>query len=160
MKKFFPWVLVLAAAIFAGRKLYFRFIAVPELPVQTAILTDGSGAQYDLRTDKHPYILISYVQSWCGDCIREIPSMIQLQKEAGTDRIQIVLISDESKEKIDLIEKRFDGAITVYQSEKPMADMDIHVYPTTFLLGPDRKILMVKKEGFDWNGREVKALVH
>jgi hypothetical protein len=57
------------------------------------------------------------------------------------------------------VEKRFDGAIMVYQSDKPMGDMNIHVFPTTILLGPDRKPLLVKKEGFDWNGEEVKALV-
>jgi len=159
MKKFFPWVLFLAAALFAGRMLYIRFIAVPDLPVQSTVLTDRRGAKYDLRTDDHPFILISYVQSWCGDCIREIPAMIQLQKEIGTEKIQLILISDEPSEKIHLIEKKFDGAIKVHQSDKAMSDIDIHVFPTTFLLGPDRKILLVKKEGFDWNGEEVKALV-
>lgn len=159
MKKYFPWLLVLAALLFAGRKLYVRFIAIPDLPVQTTVLTDRSGTQYDLRTDKHPYILISYVQSWCRDCIREIPSMLQLQKEIGKDKIQVVLISDEPKEKIDQIEKRFDGAITVFKSDKSMNDMDIHVFPTTFLMGSDRKILLVKKEGFDWNGVGVRALI-
>jgi peroxiredoxin len=159
MKKYLKWVFVFGAVLFAIRNLYVRFIAVPDLPVETTVLTDGSGAQFDLRTDNHPYILISYVQSWCGDCIREIPSMMQLQKDIGTDKIQVVLISDEPNEKIKQIEKRFNGAITVYQSAKSMSDMNIHVFPTTFLIDSDRKILLVKKEGFDWNGEEVKALV-
>ena len=160
MKNFFPRLLVFAVILFAASKVYFRFIAVPELPVQTTKLINGSGVQYDLQKDDHPYILISYVQSWCGDCIREIPSMVQLQKETGIDKIQLVLISDEPREKIMRIEKRFDGAITVYQSGSSMDEMNIHVFPTTVLLDPDRKILLVKKEGFDWNGEEVKALVH
>ena len=160
MKKLFQWVVVAAVILLISQKIYHRFIANPELPVETTVLTNGTGAQYDLRKDTHPYILISYVQSWCGDCIREIPSMVELQKEIGTGKIQLVLISDEPREKIMRIEKRFDGAISVYQSAKPMSDMNIHVFPTTILLGPDRTILMVKKEGFDWNGEEVKALMH
>jgi len=159
MKKLFQWAFVAAVILLVAQKIYHRFIADPELPVETTILTNGSGTQYDLRKDAHPYILISYIQSWCGDCISEIPSMVQLQKEIGTEKIQLVLISDEPREKIMRVEKRFDGAIMVYQSDKPMGDMNIHVFPTTILLGPDRKPLLVKKEGFDWNGEEVKALV-
>ena len=160
MKKLFQWVVVAAVILLISQKIYHRFIANPELPVETTVLTNGTGAQYDLRKDTHPYILISYIQSWCGDCIREIPSMVELQKEIGTGKIQLVLISDEPKEKIKQIEQRFNGAITVYQSAKSMRDMDIHVFPTTFLIDSDRKILLVKKEGFDWNGEEVKALMH
>lgn len=160
MKRFFPWVIVLSAALFAGRKLYLRFIAVPDLPIETSILTSANGDQYDLRSDDHPYILISYVQSWCRDCIREIPSMMQLQKEKGDDQVQLVLISDEPRANINQIEKHFGGAVTVYRSGKSLGIMGIQVFPTTYLLGPDRKILLVKKEGFDWNGEEVRALIH
>ena len=153
------WVLFAIVVLFTARKVYVRFIAIPDLPIQTSVLTDGRGVQYNLQNDSHPYILISYVQSWCRDCILEIPSMIQLQKEKGEDQIQVILISDEPRANINQIEKRFDGTVTVYRSGKSLANMGIQVYPTTYLLGPDRKILLVKKEGFDWNGSYVRALV-
>jgi thiol-disulfide isomerase/thioredoxin len=160
MKKFIPWVLVMAAVLFAARNVYVRFFAIPDLSIETAILTDSEGEQYDIRRDDHPYILISYVQSWCRDCILEIPSMLQLRKEKGEDQIQVVLISDEPRANINQIEKRFDGNISVYRSGKSLANMGIQVFPTTYLLGPDRKILLVKKEGFDWNSEMVRAMVH
>jgi thiol-disulfide isomerase/thioredoxin len=160
MKKLLPLAIVVVIILFAARKVYIRFIAIPELPIETSVLTDRGGVQYDLKHDDHPYILVSYIQSWCGDCMVEVPSMLQLVKEQGKEKIRLVLISDEPREKILRIEQRFENQITVYQSDRPMKSMDIHIFPTTFLLGPDRKILLVKKEGFDWNGEQVRAMVN
>jgi len=168
MKVSIKWILPLIAVAFLGWKLYFRFLHAPDLPLAQTILTNENGEVFDIKKEKANFILVSYVQSWCRDCITEIPSMAILQAFSnGEKHLKIILISDEPWDKIQKFRKITQNLdplhnaekLPVYKSDKNMRQMGIHVYPTTYLLGPDRKILLVKQEGFDWNSDEVHTII-
>jgi len=158
MKKISFLLLILVFSFFAGRKIW-RHFHVPDMPLNHVVLSTETGEILKTKTIKQPYLLVSYFQSWCGDCIREAPSIEALQKSLGKEKLEVILISDEDWPKI----KRFSGLsktnLSVYQSGTSLEDLGIHIYPTTWLLGPDRQIMMVKQEGFDWNSEEVIKLI-
>jgi len=158
MKKGIKILALVAFLSFVGWKAWRRF-TTPELPLWTTRLVDAKGQELKLSEAKEKYLLVSYFQSWCGDCIRELPSMVNLQKEVGGDKIKLVFISDEDWTKIGNFQTHAKISIPCYQSDKSMDAQGIYVYPSTFLLGPDRKVLLLKRERFDWNSAEVKAFI-
>jgi len=144
---------------FAGRYVW-NHNSVPKLPFFEEKLKDEAGKSHAAADWKGKYILVSYFQSWCGDCGRELPSVISLQQNIGKDKLEVVLISDEPFEKINKFKNHFKADFVFYQSEKKLKNIGINVFPTTYLLDPKGNIIASKLEGFDWNSDEIKKLMN
>jgi hypothetical protein len=55
-------------------------------------------------------------------------------------------------EKQNSFRSRFPSNKILYtQSQKSLADLGIHVYPTTFLLNKKGEVIKTKLEGYDWS---------
>lgn len=68
-----------------------------------------SGADLELADFKDKVVIVSFWASWCGPCLEEFPSMIELSKKMG-DRVQIVAVSqDSNREDIEIFLKAFPG---------------------------------------------------
>lgn len=158
MKKVVKILLIAGIAGFLALKIRNHFF-IPELPIGKTSLMSEDGRKLEIEQLEQPYLLISCVQSWCGDCIRETPSIQALQEKAGKEKLAVVMMSDEEWGKIRRFSELSHSNLPVWQSEKSLADLGVRVFPTTWLLGPDRKILLAKLEGFDWNSAEVHRLL-
>lgn len=158
MKRLFFLCLTLGLLVFAGIKIrnHFHIPAIP--PGQTRLIA-ADGSETELGSFSEPYILVSCVQSWCGDCIREAPSIEALQQKFGKDRLAVVFISDEEPEKLRMFSRLSKTGLPVYRSPESLDALGIRVFPSTWLLGPDRKVLMARLEGFNWNSPEVHSLI-
>lgn len=150
--------ILVAAAVFAAWKIW-SYQQIPELPLGKTRLETVDGRIFEPSGTKGKYLLISCFQSWCGDCIREAPSIQALQKSLDEDKLEVLLISDEAWEKINRFGKLSKTDLSYFRSQTSFGELGIRVYPTTWLLSPDRKVLMVKREGFDWNSPEVHAMI-
>jgi thiol-disulfide isomerase/thioredoxin len=158
IKKAIKPLLLAGIIVFLALKIRNHFF-IPELPIGKTSLISENGEKLDIEQMEEPYLLISCVQSWCGDCIRETPSIQALQEKTGKEKLAVVMMSDEEWGKIRRFSELSKTSLTVWQSEKSLADLGVRVFPTTWLLGPDRKILLAKLEGFDWNSAEVHRLL-
>ena len=132
---------------------------MPDMPLNHVELTSETDEKLKTATINQPFLLVSYFQSWCRDCIQEAPSIEALQQSVGKEKLEVILISDEDWPKIKRFSSLTNTNLPVYQSGTSLEDLGIHVYPTTWLLGPDRNVIMVKQEGFDWNSEEVIKLI-
>jgi thiol-disulfide isomerase/thioredoxin len=142
------WSYLILAA-FAGIALWFRFFFQPTPP---QVVQPGSGTNPKWK-------LVACVQSWCKDCIREVPSLMALQTYVGKDKLEVVLISDEDSAKRARFEELTDYAFPVQFSDRPFKLQGIFVYPTTWLLNPKGEKVMVHQEGYNWNSPEVVQLI-
>lgn len=151
---------VIAALLLAGLLAIVRnYYHNPELPLSKTRLTTLDGRAWDPQKSKGKYLLISCVQSWCRDCIREVPSLAALQAFAGKNRLEVLLVSDEDPQKIRQFADRIKADLPIYQSAEKFSDLGIRVFPVTWLLDPEGKVLLTKLEGYDWNSAEVQALI-
>ena len=154
MQKSIVTFLLIAGLFFTGYTFY-KNIMSPDFPGLEMDLQDINGKKFDRNSLNGKYILVSYFKSWCGDCIREIPSIRLLQTKVGEENLAVVFISDEADSKISAFRQRFGAELEILKTNIPFKNLGIHAYPTTFLLDPNGKILMQKQEGFDWSKVEV-----
>ena len=154
MRKSWLAFLLSVALLLGGYSIFKRFQR-PSFPGWDMKLEDTNRNKFDLASTKGKYLLVSYFQTWCGDCVRELPSIRLLQTKVGSEKLAVVLVSDEESAIIMAFQQRFGLGLEMLQSNVSLKSLGIHAYPTTFLLDPNGVIIMQKQEGFDWASREV-----
>lgn len=145
--------------IAAAGYIYYKRKISPDFPGLPQGLTHLDGHAFERASIQNKYLVVSYFQTWCRDCITEIPSLKKLEKSVGKDRLMILLISDEPPEKLQRFTLRFEPGIPVLHSPSLLKDLGIYVYPSTFLVSPQGEILLKKLEGYDWSSDEVAAAI-
>ncbi len=129
---------------------------VPAIPE----LTDLEGKVYDPAQLKNKVYILSYFQTWCGDCIEEQPQLQQLKQHFG-DNIEILLVSDEPVEKLKGFKQKYESGLPIYHSAKSLkGDLGVKAFPTTFLFSKDGKLLVKKVEGINWYNAEIIDMVN
>ena len=114
-------------------------------PLEAVPLIDLQGVTQTLGTWKQPVLVVNFWAPWCVPCRREVPDLIELQREYG-NRIQILGLAFDS---VDNVESFVDE----YQMNYPsfIANQHIPMYsavfnnqsgalPFTAIIGPNRKI--------------------
>lgn len=158
LKRVINLVIVLILLVLGGRYVYRHNIA-PNIPLSENKLIDTLGQSVELKDLAGRYVLVSYFQTWCGDCIREIPNIQHLQERVGQDKLSVLLVSDEGWNKMNSFKKRHGYHLDYYLSEKSLKEQGINVFPTTYLINPEGKVIMSKLEQFDWDNEEVVRLI-
>ena len=139
----------------------FQFIIrggkAPKIPIDKTALFDESGNKISLSENKGKVMIVSYFQSWCGDCRKEQPELEALQKAVGgEDKLKIFLVSDEDWTKINSVKDATKTNLTFYKSEKGLKEIGIRRFPTTYLLNKKGDVVEAKVEGINWNTKEIQ----
>jgi thiol-disulfide isomerase/thioredoxin len=138
-------ILALFASFFIIRNM--KSAEAPVIPD----LVDINNTKFDAYELSDQVFIISYFQTWCGDCVKERPYLEKLQNHFGKDILKILLVSDED---VDLLQKyriKFPSNLNYYHTSKSLKkDLNIKAFPTTYLYGKDGKVKLIKVEGIDW----------
>ncbi|MCC6583537.1 MAG: TlpA family protein disulfide reductase, partial [Chitinophagales bacterium] len=92
-KKFIPLFLI---PVFAYT-LYFVVFSgkiAPKHPFEKSVLTDDQNAKVAISDLIGKVLIVTYFQSWCGDCRRELPELESLQKQFP-EQLKVLVITDE-----------------------------------------------------------------
>lgn len=71
---------------------------LPGTPAPSVVLADSSGNTIPLTDFKGSYVYIDFWATWCGPCIKEIPSLQVLERELHDKNITFVSISFDDEE--------------------------------------------------------------
>lgn len=135
-------------------------IAVPDVPVLSK--TDGP---VTLDRFKGKFVVLNFWATWCGPCIRELPSLQRLNTELGGEKAQVVLISQDrggfkqtdrflKKLKVDFPDNFIDERLKFSRA------IGVISLPTTILIGPDGKELGRLVGAAEWDEPEALELVN
>lgn len=96
-------------------------------------------------------VIVSCFQTWCRDCAAETPVLNRLANNLNSEKFKIIYVTDEGSAKLESFRSRLpsDKILFTY-SQKSLASLGIHVYPTTYLLDKNGRVVKAKLEGYDW----------
>lgn len=158
MKKLLSALALIALLAFAAW-MYKSYKTVPTFQPEENDFVNEQGIHVKLSGLKGKYVLISYFQTWCGSCIQELPSIDRLQSAIGKDKLAVLIVSDEEEGKIWRFRDKYCETLDYYHSAVSFDDIDVLVYPTTYLLDPQGNVIFSKLEAFDWSSAEVLNLI-
>ena len=119
-------------------------MTAPEIEATTL-----AGEPFRLSDLRGKYVLLDFWGTWCAPCIAEVPSLKWADRVYGGERFQIVGIAKDEPGAVEAFMERLGLAWPQIIQEEDRAILDayrVQGFPTTFLIGPDGKIVAKDSE--------------
>lgn len=144
------------ASIIAGFAFYKLHQIVPQrVNWQALQLTTLQGEPTTLEKYKGKVVVLNIWATWCKPCIEEMPTMDRLQ-QLHPDKIAVVAVSDEAAEKLVKFKAKSPYTFTYLKAQSPLADQQITVYPTTYILDPAGEIKEIYLGNQTWDSDKLQ----
>jgi len=134
--------------------LYFLVFHHSAIPLDKTVLFDEQNRAVSMDEYNKTVRIISFYQTWCGDCRREMLDLNQLQQRFG-DRLKFIMISDEDFDIVHPMKAYLDVNFIFLRSEQQLKNIGVRRYPTTYLIDKQGKVILVEKEGKNWNSEKM-----
>lgn len=135
-------------AVFAFYKL--NQIVPQRVNWQALRLTSLQGEPTSIDRYKGKVVVLNIWATWCKPCLEEMPSMNRLQ-QLHPDKIAVVAVSDEEREKLLRFTSRHSYTFTYLKANAPLADQQVMVYPTTYILSPAGEVKEIYLGNQSWD---------
>lgn len=120
-------------------------------------LTELSGDPIALDELKGKTVFINVWATWCGPCIREMPSIESAGKIFG-DSVKVFMASEETTETIEAFIKRKPMQLHFVQLANAN-ELNLPVLPATYIINPKGDIAFFESGARKWDDPENVALV-
>jgi thiol-disulfide isomerase/thioredoxin len=133
----------------------------PPRPAPEVNFTRRDGSPLRLADFRGHWVLVNLWATWCAPCIREMPSLDQMQARLG-DRLMVLAISEDrgGAEVVDLFLERLGlKAIGIYLDPKGGVTklLKARGLPTSFLIDDEGQIRAQLEGAADWTSPEMLA---
>jgi thiol-disulfide isomerase/thioredoxin len=150
-----PLALVVVAVVVAGM-LYFGFHSARRSSAGTPVLKAATlapdftlesldGKNIRLSDLRGHAVLLNFWATWCSPCKIEMPWFVELQKEYGSQGLQIVGVAmdDASKQEIAQFAKDMGVNYPILIGKESVGDQygGVPALPETFFIGRDGKLI-------------------
>ena len=97
--------------------------------------------EVDLSVFKEGKIVVSYWATWCGPCIKEMPSIKRAEKILEDYGYTFLLVSDETITKISKFKNERDFDFNFLKSSKSFETLGVYSMPTSYIFDENGKII-------------------
>lgn len=125
------------------------------LPLQ---LSNAHGDKLSYTDYTGKVTLVNFWATWCRPCVEEIPSLNRLRKQMQGKPFRLISVDyAEDRETIEAFMKEVnvDFPVLLDTDGKVSAEWNVVVFPSTFVIAPDGKIVYGVKGGIHWDTEEV-----
>ena len=151
--RIFFLVVILAGAI------YFYFMRrTPDLPKNEVSFNTTQGVE-SLSDFAGEPLIVSYYAAWCGHCMNEMPSLVNQKSYFESKGVQVLLLTDDGADKIDLVRQRFGVPYPMYTLDKSIRDYGIYSIPTTYFYNDQGEEVYALSGQIDWNAETTHELI-
>lgn len=147
----------LIITLFLAFYFYKKYSVAPHIEVNQLGLTDLEGHNFQMNFFKGKKVILCFGASWCVNCIEELSILSKLKQNDLSD-IEVVVISDESIEKIERFKTKNNYPFTFIKLNNSFGSMGINSIPTTYLLNTDLEV--VKETVGYMNWEDASSLAH
>ena len=126
---------------------------------------DPDGGEFSLAAFKGKPVLVNLWASWCAPCIKELPTLQQLeQAHADEGRLGIIAVSQDTAPQGSVeafLGERDIGRFAAYHDEKMdlTSALNVQVLPTTILYDAQGREVWRYVGDLDWTGEEAAKLL-
>lgn len=134
-------------------------------PVAPALkLMDLYGNNIDLANYRGKVVLINFWATWCGPCVREIPSLNRLVKKLDGKDFQLLTVDiKESPERIRAffkeLELQHDFPVLLDSDGQASIDWKVYAYPSNYLIDKDGKVRYGYRGALEWDDAEIVKII-
>ncbi len=115
-------------------------------PASLGITLEGQGIETTQFAGK--VLVVTFWASWCGPCMKELPMLEGIQKVAGKDKVQVVAINIEDRDRFKKLARALTS-LTLTISHDPGKQIrgayGVQGIPHMVLIGRDGKIINVHR---------------
>lgn len=138
----------------------------PAAQVPATKFSDGSKL-VTLEGFRGRSVILNVWATWCGPCVKEMPSLDRLSAKMAGDNLVVVAVSQDnggqSQVKPFLDKLKVKNVTILYDhSQRMFRDFGIRGLPTTFVISPEGKILARLEGAAEWDTpamvRQIKEL--
>ena len=118
-------------------------IAIGETPPPLIGVT-ADGDEIKVTQFAGKVLVVTFWASWCGPCMKELPMLEGIQKIAGKERMQVVAINIEEREKFRKVARALSSLnlqVTHDYLKKSSDAYGVHGIPHMLIIGRDGKVL-------------------
>ena len=126
---------------------------------------DPDGGEFDLTKFKGKPVLVNLWASWCAPCIKELPTLHQLeQAQAQAGKLRVIAISQDMAPQgsVDafLAERDLGRFAAYHDAEMKLPEaLKVLVMPTTILFDAEGREVWRYVGDLDWTGPEATKLL-
>ncbi|MFD1615001.1 TlpA family protein disulfide reductase [Gelatiniphilus marinus] len=121
-------------------------------------LKDENGAVFNFETTKEKVVLLNFWATWCPPCIAEMPSLQKLYDDYN-DKIEFILVSDESFSTINSFLEKNNYNFKVYNQASKSQFFNVRGIPRTFLIDKKGNVVIDKTGAANWNSDSVRNTI-
>lgn len=141
-----------------------KFKGAEPKPMPALSFVDAEGRRVDLADFKDRVILLNLWATWCGPCVKEMPSLDRLQAQLGGDAFQVVALSLDrgGRTAVEPFYKKTGVEhLTVFldPGSESMKALSLRGLPTTILVDPEGRELGRVEGAVEWDSPEVVAFL-
>lgn len=142
-----------------------RFVAItPPRPAPQFVFQDDQGQPLTLQDLRGHYVLLNIWATWCGPCVREMPSLDRLQAHFDPQNFQVIALAEDH-----------DAVTTVraFYARHRLKHLPIYVdttgqvpsvfrvsgLPTTVLIDPQGRVVGRVEGSTDWSTPDALAFL-
>ncbi len=141
-----------------------EFVPSPQpYPAPAISLADTSGRSVELSKLQGKLVIVNLWATWCGPCLREMPSLERLQSRLG-ERIAVLAVSEDrggNKTVEPFIAKLGLKSVKIYVDPKSEVGhaFGVQGLPTSFLIDREGKVLGRVEGAAEWDSPKILGLL-
>tara|TARA_B100000900_G_scaffold402182_1_gene407765 strand:+ start:116 stop:610 length:495 start_codon:yes stop_codon:yes gene_type:complete len=121
--------------------------------IRKSSLIDLNNKKVDIKFFKGKRVVVNYWATWCRPCIEEMPGLLRAQKKLKMHNYQLLMISDESLEKISNFQKNNKYNFNFQKSNNPNESLGVFSLPTTYFFNDKGKKIETIVGVVDWDSK-------
>ena len=126
-----------------------------EVPYENVMFTTLDGKEVKIGDYKGKRILLNLWATWCGPCVKEMPSLNRAYGELKDDNYVFLLASNEKIKQITGFSQRTNYDFQFVKADDKFRPFNIEVIPTTFVFDTAGNLAMTLTGSMEWDEENV-----